>query len=79
MATSSPRSVFVAASGITVEDLMFGTHLGSANMPLQSSHSFLLCRHRTLNPLFGTQRLAPKLPEIKALTECQITQQFCSS
>lgn len=37
MATGSPRLVFGAASGITAEDLMFSTHLGSANMVLYSS------------------------------------------
>lgn len=37
MATSSPRLVFGAASGITAEDLMFSTHLGSTNMVLYSS------------------------------------------
>lgn len=35
MATSSLRLVFGAACGITAEDLMFSTHLGSANMALQ--------------------------------------------
>lgn len=58
MATSSPRLVFGAASGITVEDLMFSTHLGSANMVLQSATP-LLAPHCTRNPLFGTQWLAP--------------------
>lgn len=71
MATSSPRLVFGAASGITAEDLMFSTHLGSANMVLQSATP-LLAPHRTRNPLFGTQRLAPKPPALKSLTECQI-------
>lgn len=37
MATGSPRLVFGAASGITAEDLMFSTHLGSTNMVLYSS------------------------------------------
>lgn len=41
MATSSPRSVFGAAFGITAEDLMFSTHLGSANMALQSATPLL--------------------------------------
>lgn len=59
MATSSPRLVFGAASGITAEDLMFSTHLGSANMALQSATPFC-SRHTALaNPLFGTRRLAP--------------------
>lgn len=61
MATSSPRLVFGAASGITAEDLMFSTHLGSANMALQSATP-LLALFRTRNPLFGTRRLAPKPP-----------------
>lgn len=37
MATGIPRLVFGAASGITAEDLMFSTHLGSTNMVLYSS------------------------------------------
>lgn len=41
MATGSPRLVFGAASGITAEDLMFSTHLGSANMALQSATPLL--------------------------------------
>lgn len=35
IATSIPQMVFGALSGITAEDLMFSTHLGSANMALQ--------------------------------------------
>lgn len=58
MATSSSQLVFGAASGITAEDLMFSTHLGSANMALQSVTP-LLAPHHALNPLFRTQRLAP--------------------
>lgn len=42
-ATSSPRLVFGAASGITAEDLMFSTHLGSANMALHSSALTIPC------------------------------------
>lgn len=64
MATSSPQLVFGAASGITAEDLMFGTHLGSANMALQSVTP-LLAPHHALNPLFRTQRLAPDPPAFK--------------
>lgn len=41
MATSSPRLVFGAVFGITAEDLMFSTHLGSANMALQSATPLL--------------------------------------
>lgn len=43
MATGSPRLVFGAASGITAEDLMFSTHLGSANMALHSSALSIPC------------------------------------
>lgn len=64
MATGSPRLVFGAASGITAEDLMFSTHLGSANMALQSATP-LLAPHRSRNPLFGTQRLAPEATGVK--------------
>lgn len=78
MATSSPRLVFGAAFGITAEDLMFSTHLGSANMALQSATP-LLATYWTRNPLFRTQRLASEPPASKYLTECQINQQFCSS
>lgn len=78
MATGSPRLVFGAASGITAEDLMFSTHLGSANMALQSATP-LLAPHRTRNPLFGTQRLAPEPPALKSPTECQINRQFSPS
>lgn len=42
-ATGSPRLVFGAASGITAEDLMFSTHLGSANMALHSSALTIPC------------------------------------
>lgn len=78
MATSSPRLVFGAAFGITAEDLMFSTHLGSANMALQSATP-LLATYWTRNPLFRTQWLASEPPASKSLTECQINQQFCSS
>ncbi len=78
MATGSPRLVFGAASGITAEDLMFSTHLGSANMALQSATP-LLAAHRTGNPLFGTQRLAPEPTSLKPLTECQINRQLSPS
>ena len=40
MATSNPRLVFGAVSGITAEDLMFSTHLGSANMAPESATTF---------------------------------------
>lgn len=43
MATGSPRLVFGAASGITAEDLMFSTHLGSANMARHSSALSIPC------------------------------------
>lgn len=64
MATSSPQLVFGAASGITAEDLMFSTHLGSANMVLQSVTP-LLAPHHALNPLFRTEQLAPDPPAFK--------------
>lgn len=43
MATGSPGLIFGAASGITAEDLMFSTHLGSANMALHSSALSIPC------------------------------------
>lgn len=64
MATGSPRLVFGATSGITAEDLMFSTHLGSDNMVLQSATPLLApCCAR--NPMFGTQRLAPEATAVK--------------
>lgn len=59
IATGSPGLVFGAASGITAEDLMFRTHLGSANMALRSATP-LLAQWCTGNPLFGTWWLAPQ-------------------
>lgn len=72
MGTSSPRLVFGAASGITAEDLMFGTHLGSVNMALQSATPSV---YKTLH-LFGTKRLSTEPQTFKALTEWMINQQF---
>lgn len=55
MATSSPWLVFGAACGITAEDLMFSTHLGSANMALQSATPLLAprCSHNLLFWVFS--------------------------
>lgn len=79
MATGSPWLVFGAASGITAEDLMFSTHLGSANMAPQSATP-LLAPHCIRNPLFGTRRLAPGgHRRLKALIELQINRQLSSS
>lgn len=61
-----PSLVFRAASRITAKDLMFSTHLGSANMGATISHSVCL-QHTTLqNLLFGTQQQASAPPEIKS-------------
>lgn len=60
MATSSPRLVFGAASGITAEDLMFSTHLGSANMALHSSALSIPCLgHSGWHPSDWRQNLSP--------------------
>lgn len=60
MATSSPRLVFGAASGITAEDLMFSTHLGSANMALHSSALSIPCLgHSGWRPSDWRQNLSP--------------------
>lgn len=59
MATGSPRLVFGAASGITAEDLMFSTHLGSANMVLYSSaHSTLHSQSLVWDTAAGTRAAA---------------------
>lgn len=63
--------------GITAEDLMFSTHLGSPNMALQPAIP-LLAPHCNLNPLFGTQRLAPKPPAFNIPHTCQINRQLSS-
>lgn len=60
MATSSPRLVFGAASGITAEDLMFSTHLGSANMALHSFALSIPCLgHSGWHPSGWRQNLSP--------------------
>ena len=67
MATGSPRLVFGAASGITAEDLMFSTHLGSANMALQSA-TLSACSTLHSQSLVWDKRLAPEPQASKSLS-----------
>lgn len=72
MATGSPRLVFGAASGITAEDLMFSTHLGSANMALQSATPLLAPHRARYLRVWDAAPGTPEPPALKSLTECQI-------
>lgn len=76
MATGSPRLVFGAASGITAEDLMFSTHLGSANMALHSSALSIPCLgHSGWRPGDWRRNLSPSA----RLTDgpCHYGKRFC--